>query len=59
MDLLTPEDLCEMIPGTSVWTWTRLYTTGRGPRVTRVGRARLYRRADVEAWLDAQREGVA
>ncbi|WP_406254970.1 helix-turn-helix domain-containing protein [Streptomyces chartreusis] len=56
---LTPEDLVEMFELPSVETvyqWRRKRT---GPRGFRVGRHLRFDPADVKAWVDAQREGVA
>ncbi|MFJ6929901.1 helix-turn-helix transcriptional regulator [Streptomyces nigra] len=56
---LTPEDLVEMFELPSVETvyqWRRKRT---GPRGFRVGRHLRFDPADVLAWVDAQREGVA
>ncbi|MEV8435671.1 helix-turn-helix transcriptional regulator [Streptomyces chartreusis] len=56
---LTPEDLVEMFELPSVETvyqWRRKRT---GPRGFRVGRHLRFDPADVQAWVDAQREGVA
>ncbi len=39
------------VPVATVYRWR---THGSGPRGVRVGRYVRYRRADVEAWLDAQ-----
>ncbi|MFG3184049.1 helix-turn-helix transcriptional regulator [Streptomyces nigra] len=56
---LTPEDLVEMFELPSVETvyqWRRKRT---GPRGFRVGRHLRFDPADVLAWVDSQREGVA
>ncbi|WP_328426705.1 helix-turn-helix transcriptional regulator [Streptomyces sp. NBC_00443] len=56
---LTPDDLVEMFELPSVETvyqWRRKRT---GPRGFRVGRHLRFDPADVQAWVDAQREGVA
>jgi predicted DNA-binding transcriptional regulator AlpA len=56
---LTPDDLVEMFDLPSVETvyqWRRKRT---GPRGFRVGRHLRFDPADVQAWVDAQREGVA
>ncbi|CAG6392355.1 helix-turn-helix domain-containing protein [Streptomyces cocklensis] len=56
---LTPEDLVEMFELPSVETvyqWRRKRT---GPRGFRVGRHLRFDPADVRAWVDCQREGVA
>lgn len=51
-DLLTTDELAAMLrtsPGT-VRFW---HHKGKGPTSTKVGRRRLYARADVEAWIEA------
>ncbi|MEV6998511.1 helix-turn-helix domain-containing protein [Streptomyces sp. NPDC093982] len=56
---LTPDDLVEMFELPSVETvyqWRRKRT---GPRGFRVGRHLRFDPADVQAWVDAQREEVA
>ncbi|MDF3292789.1 helix-turn-helix transcriptional regulator [Streptomyces silvisoli] len=56
---LTPDDLVELFDLPSVETvyqWRRKRT---GPRGFRVGRHLRFDPADVRAWVDAQREGVA
>ena len=56
---LTPEDLVKMFELPSVETvyqWRRKRT---GPRGFRVGRHLRFDPADVRAWVDAQREGMA
>lgn len=40
----------------SVQTLARWKVEGRGPRVTKVGSAVRYRKADVLAWLDSLQE---
>ncbi|MER5753094.1 helix-turn-helix domain-containing protein [Streptomyces sp. NPDC002088] len=56
---LTPDDLVEMFELPSVETvyqWRRKRT---GPRGFRVGRHLRFDPADVQAWVDSQREGAA
>jgi hypothetical protein len=56
---LTPEDLVEMFELPSVETvyqWRRKQT---GPLGFRVGRHLRFDPADVRAWVDRRREGVA
>ncbi|TLQ45149.1 helix-turn-helix transcriptional regulator [Streptomyces marianii] len=56
---LTPEDLVEMFELPSVETvyqWRRKRT---GPRGFRVGRHLRFDPADVRAWVDVQRDGMA
>jgi excisionase family DNA binding protein len=53
--LLTTGDLSEYvgIPVTTLYHWRM---RGEGPPAIRVGKHLRFRRADVEQWLDAQRE---
>ncbi|MFH7324791.1 helix-turn-helix transcriptional regulator [Aeromicrobium sp. JJY06] len=53
-ELLTTEEVAE-IARTSPSTVHFWHTRGTGPRSAKIGRRRLYRRADVEAWLEAAR----
>jgi len=39
------------VPETTLYAWA---SRGGGPRSSRVGRHRRYRREDVESWLDSQ-----
>lgn len=55
---LTTEEVAEILrtkPGT-VRFWR---TKGRGPVGAKIGRRWLYRRADVDAWYDAQKRPPA
>jgi len=53
--LLTQEQVAQYLQVSPLtvadWRWK-----GRGPRVTRVGRAPRYRQADVDAWLEEQQQ---
>ena len=53
-DWLSPADMVTDygIPLTTSYYWRR---TGGGPAVYKVGRRLKYKRADVEAWIEAQR----
>lgn len=51
-DLLTTEEVAE-ITRTSPSTVYYWHTTGAGPKSVKIGRRRLYARADVEAWIEA------
>jgi excisionase family DNA binding protein len=53
VEYLTTDEVATWVrsPAETVRYW---HAVGRGPRSVKVGRRRLYRRADVEAWLDAQ-----
>jgi len=52
-DLLGIQQLAETL-GTSVNTVRYWRTIGYGPRSARIGRRVVYRRMDVDAWIDAQ-----
>jgi predicted DNA-binding transcriptional regulator AlpA len=45
--------------GVSVRTLDTLDATGKGPKALRIGRRRLYRVSDLEAWLEQQVNGPA
>jgi predicted DNA-binding transcriptional regulator AlpA len=51
-EFLTLDDLCAVI-GTPVATLRHWRQTGYGPRSAKIGRRVLYRRRDVESWLNA------
>lgn len=51
-DMLNTEELARYIKR-PVATIYAMNSRGTGPRRIRVGRACLYRKADVDAWLDA------
>lgn len=50
--MLSPPELADYfrVPLASVYRWR---VTGTGPRGIRIGKHVRYRRADVEAWLEA------
>lgn len=52
-EYLTTDEVAKLVraPAESVRFW---HHAGRGPRSVKIGRRRLYRRADVEAWLEKQ-----
>ncbi len=54
-DLLTISEASELLraPVATLRYWRHL---GTGPRCFRVGRRVLYRRADLNAWVDARHE---
>ncbi len=56
--ILGIEQLAEEL-NTSVNTIRYWRTTGYGPRSARIGRRVVYRRTDVDAWVDAQFEEAA
>jgi predicted DNA-binding transcriptional regulator AlpA len=49
---MTIDDLALML-GRPVWTIRKWRATGYGPRGVRIGRRVMYRRRDVDQWLDA------
>ena len=54
-DLLTTDEVAQMLrttPGTMRW----YASVGRGPEGFRLGRRRVYRRADVEAYIENARK---
>ena len=53
--LLTIEQLAELlqVPVSTIYKWR---ATGYGPKVTKVGKYLRWQQADVDAWLEAQRE---
>jgi DNA-binding transcriptional MerR regulator len=56
--ILGIEQLAEEL-NTSINTVRYWRTIGYGPRSARIGRRVVYRRADVDAWVDAQFEEAA
>jgi excisionase family DNA binding protein len=55
LDLLTISEAAELLraPVATLRYWRHL---GTGPRCFRLGRRILYRRADLNAWVDARHE---
>lgn len=53
---LSPEQVCDLVPGMTVANLKELRTSGRGPRYYKPtgdrGRVTLYRRSDVVAWIE-------
>lgn len=56
--MLTPEELAAhlKIPVSTIYAWRY---KGRGPKGSKVGRHVRYKRADVEAWLEANADRPA
>ena len=55
-DLIPAAEMKREIPGTSDQYWATLRHKGGGPEYVKVGPRKVYyRRADVEAWLAANR----
>lgn len=55
---LTPEELAEYLRLPSVQTVYRWRTTGYGPAASKIGKHVRYDLADVDAWVDAQKEAA-
>ena len=52
-DYLTPEQVCDLIPGMTTGALAQLRFKGTGPTYLKpTARKVLYRAADVRAWLD-------
>lgn len=52
--LLSPQDVCDLIPGMTVPGLAQLRFRGQGPRFIKPSaRKVVYRLSDVEAWLEA------
>lgn len=60
-DLLSPEQVTQLVPGTTKNYLAQLRHLGRGPTYLKPSpRKVLYRRDDVMAWIDAsERSGTA
>ena len=54
---LSPEQVCELVPGMTVANLKDLRASGKGPRYSKPtgdrGHITLYREADVVAWVEA------
>ncbi len=54
---LSPEQVCEFVPGMTVDHLKQLRKTGKGPRYSKPtgerGHLTIYRRSDVVAWVEA------
>lgn len=57
-EYLTASDL-EKLTGTRASTWRYWSSLGQGPASFRLGRRRVWRRSDVEAWIAKQEEASA
>lgn len=53
MDLLTTAEVAELLR-TSTETLRYWRHNGNGPKSAKLGRRVMYRRADLEAWVEAQ-----
>ncbi|EYT59467.1 AlpA family transcriptional regulator [Microbacterium sp. UCD-TDU] len=54
---LSPEQVCELVPGMTVANLKDLRASGKGPRYSKPtgdrGHITLYREADIVAWVEA------
>ena len=54
---LSPEQVCELVPGMTVANLKELRASGKGPRYSKPtgerGHVTIYREADVVAWVEA------
>ena len=60
-EYLTPDQLCELIPGTTKAYWANLRFVGNGPTYLKpTPKKVLYIKCDVIEWLESsQRDGTA
>ncbi|ASW95989.1 excisionase [Mycobacterium intracellulare] len=56
-EFMTHPEWCEKarITQSTGYYWRQI---GKGPKAARIGKQLLYRRADVDAWLDSQFAGA-
>ena len=52
-DLIPAAQMKHQIPGTTDQSWAAMRHKGTGPRYVKLGRRVYYRRADIEAWIEA------
>jgi hypothetical protein len=52
-DLIRASQMKDIVPGTTDQTWAAKRHMGTGPRYVKLGRKVYYRRADVQAWIEA------
>ncbi|WZH38752.1 MAG: hypothetical protein PIR02_08775 [Microbacterium enclense] len=53
-DYITPDQVCELVPGMTTTNLAQLRFKGRGPKFLKpTPRTVVYRRADIIAWLEA------
>ncbi|TGD88559.1 DNA-binding protein [Mycolicibacterium sp. CH28] len=57
-ELLDIEVLREEFPWIPRNTWYHWRATGKGPKSARLGRRVVYRRSDVDAWVEAAFEAA-
>lgn len=53
--LLSPAQVCELVPGMTLRKLQRFRDEGRGPAHSKLGKTIVYREADVLAWVDRAR----
>ena len=51
-EYLTPDQVCELIPGTTRAGLAQMRFKGNGPTYLKPGKRVLYRKEDVIAWVD-------
>lgn len=49
---LSPEQVCDRIPGMTTRKLQRFRDEGTGPRYSKLGRTIVYAEADIAAWVD-------
>lgn len=52
---LDAEEL-EQLTGTAASTWRHFATKGIGPKSLKIGRRRVWKRIEIEQWLESQRD---
>lgn len=52
-DLIPAAQMKHHIPGTTDQSWAAMRHKGTGPRYVKLGRRVYYRRADIDAWIEA------
>jgi excisionase family DNA binding protein len=52
--LLVPDTVAAALTGVSRATWRRLFAAGKTPAAVRLGRRRLWNRAELVAWAEAK-----
>lgn len=55
---LSPLGVTEYLPGTSVRQLQEWRSNGRGPRYVKVGKTVVYRRADLDKWVESNLVGT-
>ncbi len=52
-DLIPASEMKNLVPGTTDQYWATRRYLGDGPTFCKLGRRVFYRRADIEAWIEA------